>query len=79
MSELIKAVYENGTLVLEEPLSLSNGSIVDVVVVVPDRHSNGSPVAKRIAAIAALPAEGDVNGFSGRDHDQILYRKADKK
>ncbi|CAN5606896.1 hypothetical protein BH10ACI3_BH10ACI3_00300 [soil metagenome] len=78
MSDLIKAVYENGTLVLEEPLSLSNGSKVDVVVV-PTGHMHGSAVAKRMAAIAELPAEGKPNGFSGRDHDQILYGKADRK
>jgi predicted DNA-binding antitoxin AbrB/MazE fold protein len=78
MSELITAVYQNGTLVLEEPLSLSNGSKVDVVVV-PKVQTHGSAVAKRMASIAALPAEGKANSFSGRDHDQILYGKADRK
>ena len=78
MSELVEAVYQNGTLVLEEPLSLSNGSKVDVVVL-PKMQTHGSGVAKRMATIAALPVEGDVNGFSGRNHDQILYGKVDGK
>ena len=33
MSEMIKAVYENGTLVLEEPLKITNGSKVEVLIV----------------------------------------------
>jgi hypothetical protein len=30
-------------------------------------------VAARLAEIAALPEEGDCDGFSGRDHDSVLY------
>lgn len=77
MSNMIKAVYENGTLVLEEPLAISNGSKVDIVVV-DENHSSSGAVAKRLAEIAALPNEGEL-GFSGRDHDQILYGLVDGK
>lgn len=73
MSQKIKAVYENGTLVLDKPLAISNGSKVEIVVV-SDKEEAGF-VAKRLAEIAAMPLEGDGEKFSGRDHDQILYGK----
>ena len=80
MNQTIKAVYENGTLVLDKPLAISNGSKVEIVVVA-DLHAGETPgfVAKRLAEIAAMPLEGDGESFSGRDHDQILYRKDDDK
>jgi hypothetical protein len=31
-------------------------------------------VAERLAQIAALPIESPDDGFSGADHDQVLYR-----
>lgn len=33
-------------------------------------------VAARFAQIAALPQEGPRDGFSGRDHDSVLYGSA---
>lgn len=79
MSETIKAVYENGTLVLDEPLSISNGSTVDIVVVSKDQiYVSNRSVAKSLAEIADLPLEGSEK-FSGRDHDQILYGKGIRK
>ena len=72
MSEMITAVYENGTLVLEEPLKITNGSKVEVLIVENGR-SNKQSAAEILAEIAALPIEGKADPFSGRDHDRILY------
>ena len=72
MSEMIKAVYENGTLVLEEPLKITNGSKVEVLIV-ENGQSNKQSAAEILAEIAALPIEGKTDPFSGRDHDTILY------
>ena len=32
MSQTISAVYENGTLILDEPLAVSNGVKVEVII-----------------------------------------------
>jgi predicted DNA-binding antitoxin AbrB/MazE fold protein len=79
-SETLKAVYRDGTLVLDKPLPITNGDEVKVVVISDDRpKSKASRVAERLAEIAALPLEGKSEPFSGRDHDRILYGKANEK
>lgn len=79
-SETLKAVYWNGTLVLDKPLSITNGDEVEVVVISDDRPKfNGRRVAERLADIAALPLDGESDPFSGRDHDRILYGQANEK
>lgn len=72
MSEKISAIYENGVLVLEKPLSVSEGSKVEIVVVSKNTKEKRTP-AEILAELAALPLEGKTDKFSGRDHDKILY------
>ena len=72
MSQTITAVYENGTIVLDEPLSIWDGSEVEILVV-SKKEKSGQSVAERLSEIAALPLEGKTDKFSGRDHDRILY------
>jgi predicted DNA-binding antitoxin AbrB/MazE fold protein len=76
MSEKISATYENGVLVLEKPLSVSEGSKVEIIVV--KKKTKKTP-AELLAEIAALPLEGKGEKFSGREHDRILYGKANEK
>lgn len=72
MSDPLTATYENGTLVLDVPLEISNGSKVEIVIV--ENGKNGARRAAEILAeIAALPLEEKTDPFSGRDHDKILY------
>lgn len=79
-SETLKAVYRDGTLVLDKPLPMTNGDEVEVVVIADIRpKSSGRRVAERLAEIAALPLEVEIEQFSGRDHDRILYGKANEK
>ena len=73
MSQTISAVYENGTLILDEPLAVSEGVKVEIIVLPPrDTKKEKSP-AEILAELAALPIEGKTDEFSGRDHDKILY------
>lgn len=72
MSQTISAIYENGTLILEKPLTVSEGSKVEVIVVVKERNQKRTP-AEILAELAALPLEGKTDKFSNRDHDKILY------
>ena len=71
MSQTLSAIYENGTLILEKPLTVSEGSKVEVIVVVKEKERKKSP-AELLAEIAALPSEGNGEKFSNRDHDRIL-------
>ena len=69
MSQTISAVYENGTLILEKPLAVSEGVKVQVIILTPQEKTS----AEILAELAELPIEGKTDEFSGCDHDKILY------
>ena len=74
----IQATYEHGVLKPKAPLELKEGETVEIValrVVPTDAPVNGDSVADALLEIAALPVEGSDDGFSGTDHDSILYPK----
>ena len=72
MNQTISAVYENGTLILDEPLAVSEGVKVEIIVVTKEKKRKRTP-AEILAELAALPLEGKTDKFSNRDHDKILY------
>lgn len=81
-STTIDAVYEGGVFRPDAPPAVAEGTRVRLVVLTaePDESPlEGSPdeVAAWLAEIAAMPMESagreDVERFSGRDHDRILY------
>ena len=83
MSTTIEAVYEQGVLRLSRPIDLADGTRVDVIVIAS--HPALTPVmpdepgprkrtrAETMSDIAAMPMESSPDGFSGEDHDQVLY------
>lgn len=87
MTTTVEAIYEKGTLRLDKPISLPDGTRVEVVVITRDavaqkeerirlaRSAEGKTTAQIVAEIAALPLEGRRDAFSGRDHDKVLYGK----
>jgi len=75
MSHTISAVYENGTLILDEPLAVSEGVKVEVIVLSTENKKPEKSPAELLAEIAALQIEGKTDPFSGSDHDKILYNK----
>ncbi len=79
MSQTISAVYENGTLILDEPLAVSEGVKVEIIVLPPKNSNSKKSPAELLAEIAALPTEGNGEKFSNRDHDRILYGQANEK
>ena len=79
MSQTISAVYENGTLILEKPLAVSEGVKVEIIVLLPKDKLQEKTPAELLAEIAALPMEGNGEKFSNRDHDRILYGKEREK
>jgi predicted DNA-binding antitoxin AbrB/MazE fold protein len=75
----VKAIYENGTLRLLEPVDLNNGEKVTVTVdsLTPEaRRDRLNAVLDRIAAQIVCR---DDDHFSGADHDKVLYGEPDWK
>lgn len=84
MSKTIEAAYNNGTLVLDEPLKVSNGTAFQIAILKKlankkSKKTGPSFLSKRLASIAALPSESVSEKFSGRDHDRILYGTSKQK
>ena len=82
MSQTIQAIFDSGVFRPLEPVELAEGTQVEVQIPQAPVPAELSPeeVARQHAAIAefldrmeALPDEGPDDGFSGRDHDKILY------
>ncbi len=73
MTTTVEAIYEQGVLRLIQPLSLAEGTRVDVIVITQEPVAEGRAPADILAAITALPMEAGGEEFSGRDHDKILY------
>lgn len=75
MVKTVTATYENGLLRPAEPLPLEEGQRVELTVSTPDdddarRHE---ALIAGLNEIAALPLESPNDGFSGADHDKVLY------
>lgn len=71
----IDAVYEGGVLRPNRPIDLADGARVEIIVI-PRAPSPGlgAPTPAEVASrIAAMPLQSPLDGFSGEDHDAILY------
>jgi predicted DNA-binding antitoxin AbrB/MazE fold protein len=82
MTHEFRAIFEHGILRPLDPISLVENDVVTVVV-----QSNGSQIeqskvegAKQkqnlmdaLAEANRLPLESSDDGFSGADHDSVLY------
>lgn len=82
MNHTIHAIFDSGVFRPLEPVELAEGTQVKVQVpaAAPSVELSPEDLARQQAAIAefldkmeALPDEGPDDGFSGRDHDKILY------
>lgn len=80
MPPTIEAVYEHGVLRLDRPIDLAEGSRVEVIVLPReaadakrDTHPEAKSLSEFLDEVAALPLESSPDGFSGEDHDEVLY------
>lgn len=68
----INAIYEQGVFKPTDSVDLEEGTQVQVIVqdqvVGPDPRE----AARRLKAISEMPMQGE-GGFSGKDHDSVLY------
>lgn len=78
MTATTDAIYENGVLRPLAPLPLAEGAHVEVTVT-EVASTPSAPAHERaveiMREIASMPLESDDEGFSGRDHDAVLYGK----
>lgn len=77
MTRSVTAIYENGVFRPLESVDLTEGEEVEVLV-----ESEPAPRIETsreiIRKIASLPLESPDDGFSGADHDLVLYPKDDQ-
>ncbi len=73
MTTRVEAVYEHGMLRLMEPISLPEGTHVEVTVTTKESVRQDRVPAEILGAIAAMARPSGNEEFSGRDHDKILY------
>lgn len=84
MVHLITAIFDSGVFRPPEPVELAEGTQVQIQVPLlakaPSAELSPEALTRQQAAIEAflsrmeaLPCESPDDGFSGRDHDKILY------
>jgi predicted DNA-binding antitoxin AbrB/MazE fold protein len=83
MSQEIRAIYENGLFRPLDPVSLTNHDEVSLVVVLPKVEASSTDDVKLARQRESLrealdeadqmPLESPDDGFSGADHDLVLY------
>jgi predicted DNA-binding antitoxin AbrB/MazE fold protein len=69
----VEAIYEQGTLRLSQPITLAEGSKVQVIIIPLESHAQQQKPLDILLEIAELPLEGKTDTFDGKDHDQVLY------
>jgi len=69
----LEATYEQGTLRLSQPITLEEGSKVQVIIIPLESNEQPKRTLEILKKIAELPLERKTNTFNGKDHDQILY------
>ncbi len=75
MTVKVHAIYRNGAFLPSTPVSMAEGAEVELTVTADDRSAT---LVAGLEEIARLPAEGANDGFSGADHDRVLYREPEK-
>ncbi len=78
MSQQIQAIYSGGVIRPLEPVTLSEGEELNIVLLPRQKRNQLSP-SEVLHSIAELPIEGEMDSFSGADHDQILYPSDEQK
>jgi predicted DNA-binding antitoxin AbrB/MazE fold protein len=76
MTTKVHAVYRNGVLHPAVPLPVADGAEVELTVTADEGPGS---LVDALGEIARLPAEGPQDGFSGADHDRILYGERKQK
>ena len=73
MIEPLDAIYEKGVLRLKRKISIADGTEVQVIVISPGGRFDATSATAALERIAQQPMERDDAGFSGENHDEVLY------
>jgi predicted DNA-binding antitoxin AbrB/MazE fold protein len=85
MSRTVTAIFESGVFRPLQPVDLAAGTQVQVQLPTADPNSlaaklstdelarQRAAIEEMIAEVERLPIEEPDDGFSGRDHDKVLY------
>lgn len=79
MAYEIDAIYSNGAFVPVTPIQIPEGMRVHLRVdeealkLTPKKMMTREEMQEFVKMMASLPIEGPDDGFSGADHDKILY------
>ena len=63
MTITVQAVYEHGILRLAQPISLAEGTQVEVVVMTRESKPDQTTPATILSSVAALPLQGNSDEF----------------
>ena len=69
----VHAIYEKGVFRPTEALQIQDGAEVELTVQETTLPTSAGSVLDALEEISKLPVEGPEDGFSGADHDRILY------
>ena len=87
MNRTVTAIFDAGVFRPLQPVDLAPGTQVEVQVPIKGDQAatdelsaeelarQRQAIEEMIARIESLPPEGPDDGFSGQDHDKILYRR----
>ena len=78
MTTTVRAVYSQGVFRPVTPISIADGTEVELTIATDAPATNGTDLIAALQRIASLPLEGRNDGFSGADHDTVLYRGEDR-
>lgn len=79
MTTRIHAVYERGVFRPTDPVPIAEGTAVEITVSTEAESRATEGGAAALLRIAELPLEGPDDGFSGAEHDRVLYPKRDQR
>ena len=69
----VDAIYEHGKFRPARPVTLEEGAHVVLTIETDSPLRPPQGLVAALAQIAAMPAQSSDDGFSGADHDEILY------
>lgn len=73
MATKIQAVFERGVFRPTDPVTIAEGTTVELTVTTDGPTPSAGTLADALAEIAHLPLRSPRDGFSGSDHDKVLY------
>jgi predicted DNA-binding antitoxin AbrB/MazE fold protein len=69
----VLAIYEKGVFRPTQPVQIIDGAEVELTIDSTPVRADSSNIVAALEEVARMPLEGPNDGFSGANHDEILY------